>query len=212
MPRIMLAILVVLAIPPATARADRAGAFAYYVLALSWSPNWCARIGDARQAEQCAPGAGHGWVLHGLWPQHAHGWPAYCATAARPPTGAMTASMADIMGSPDLAWHQWKKHGTCSGLAAGDYFALSRAAYAAVTRPAVFRRLQAPAILPARVVEEAFLKANPQLVPNMITITCRDGRIHEARLCLDKDLSPRPCGADVRRDCRAGDALFAPLR
>jgi PAS domain S-box-containing protein len=24
--------------------------------------------------------------------------------------------LADIMGAPGLAWHQWKKHGTCSGL------------------------------------------------------------------------------------------------
>ncbi len=53
----------------------------------------------------------------------------------------MTAEMADIMGNSGLAWHQWKKHGTCSGLSARDYFALSRRAYAAVNRPEIFRKL-----------------------------------------------------------------------
>ena len=46
----------------------------------------------------------------------------------------------------------------------------------------------------------------------MLTITCRDGRIQEARLCLSKDLSPVPCGRDVVRDCRMKDALFDPIR
>ena len=66
--------------------------------------------------------------------------------------------------------------------------------------------------LPASVVEEAFLTSNPQLSPDMITITCRDGRIQEARICLSKSLDPVPCGADVIRDCQMEDALFAPIR
>ena len=37
--------------------------------------------------------------------------------------------MADIMGSGGSAWHQWKKHGRCSGLSPDDFFALSREAY-----------------------------------------------------------------------------------
>ena len=32
---------------PALAKDDVAGEFDYYVLALSWSPNWCAIEGDA---------------------------------------------------------------------------------------------------------------------------------------------------------------------
>ena len=33
---------------PALADGEKPGQFDYYVLALSWSPNWCAREGDAR--------------------------------------------------------------------------------------------------------------------------------------------------------------------
>jgi ribonuclease T2 len=124
----------------------------------------------------------------------------------------MTAAMADIMGTPGLAWHQWRKHGVCSGLSARAYFDLSRRAYDSITRPAVFRQLERPVRLPASLIEEAFLRDNPGLSPDMLTVTCRDGRIQEARLCLSKDLKPVPCGRDAVRDCTLRDALFDPLR
>ncbi|QIE46831.1 ribonuclease T2 [Pseudohalocynthiibacter aestuariivivens] len=197
---------------PTAADADRPGAFDYYVLALSWSPTWCAIEGDARDAAQCDPAAETGWILHGLWPQYHRGWPAHCQSAERPPNRAMTSDMADIMGSSGLAWYQWKKHGTCSGLSAPAYYALAREAYDRVNRPAVFRKLTKPIKLPASVVEEAFLKANPGWERDMLTITCRNGRIQEARLCLSKSLDPVPCGRDVIRDCTAKDALFDPIR
>ncbi|MFD2738220.1 ribonuclease T [Sulfitobacter aestuarii] len=197
---------------PATAAEDRAGYFDYFVLSLSWSPNWCARNPGRDEERQCAEGSGQGWVLHGLWPQYDRGYPSYCQAAARPPTRAMTAAMADIMGNPGLAWHQWKKHGSCTGLSAAEYFELSRSAYADIARPVVFRKLSRDIRLPASVVEEAFLKANPDLTPESITITCKAGHIQEARTCLSREMTPIPCGADVRRDCRLEDALFAPLR
>ncbi|ETA49232.1 ribonuclease T2 family protein [Ponticoccus alexandrii] len=197
---------------PAQAFADgeKAGAFDYYVMALSWSPNWCRLEGDAREAEQCDTDAG--WVLHGLWPQYHRGWPSYCPTVERAPSRQMTAAMADIMGSGGLAWHQWKKHGVCSGLSAQAYYDLSRQAYGSITRPEVFRTLDKAVKLPAAVVEEAFLKANPGLKADMLTITCRDGMIQEARVCLSRDLTPVPCGRDTIRDCTMTDALFTPTR
>ncbi len=198
--------------PAAHADGERSGTFDYYVLSLSWSPTWCAIEGDARQSPQCDAASGFGWVLHGLWPQYHSGWPSFCPTAQRPPSRAMTEDMADIMGTSGLAWYQWKKHGACSGLSAPDYFALARQAYARVIRPEVFRKLPNPVRLPAHVVEQAFLKANPEWTPDMLTITCREGRIQEARLCLSKDLTPMPCGRDMKRDCRMKDALFEPLR
>ena len=205
-------IIWVLTALPALAEGERAGEFDYYVMSLSWSPNWCAREGDARRSEQCEPQEDHGWILHGLWPQFHRGWPSYCRTTERPPSRGMTAQMADIMGTSGLAWHQWKKHGTCSGLSASDYYALSRHAYGLITRPEVFRRLDRAVRLPASVVEEAFLKENPSLTPDALTITCKDGYIEEARICLSRDMQPVPCGGDTISDCRLKDAVFTPLR
>lgn len=195
----------------AWAEGERAGEFDYYVLALSWSPTWCALEGAARGSEQCDADRDLGWILHGLWPQYHQGWPSYCPTSERNPSRGDTAAMADIMGTSGLAWHQWNKHGRCSGLSSDDYYTLSREAYGGVVRPDVFRRLDEAVKLPARVVEQAFLEANPALEPDMITITCKQGRIQEARICLSRDLSPVPCGRDVVRDCTMSDALFAPI-
>ena len=209
--RNLLILLTCIWISPAAAQ-DRAGEFDYYVLSLSWSPTWCAIEGDAKGSDQCDARHDYGWILHGLWPQYHRGWPDYCNTTERAPPRSMTKEMIDIMGSSGLAWHQWKKHGVCSGLSARVYFDLSREAYGSIKRPEVFRLLTDPVKVPAALIEEAFVKDNPGLEPDMITITCKQGRIQEARICLSKDLNPVPCGRDVIRDCSATDALFDPIR
>lgn len=193
-------------------RAEEAGRFDYYVLALSWTPNWCADEGDARQDERCRPGARRGWALHGLWPQHERGWPQYCRTPHRDPTRAETAAMGRFMGSPGLAWHQWNKHGRCSGLAAQDYFLTSARALGKVRLPELFGKLDKAVKLPAQVVEQAFLEANPALTREMVTVTCKDRAIHEVRVCLTRGLQPRRCGADAIRDCTLRDAVMDPVR
>lgn len=204
--------LLLVTVAPAFADGERAGRFDYYILSLSWSPTWCALEGDARDSPQCDPDRDLGWVLHGLWPQYDRGWPEFCRTGERDPTRSETAAMADIMGTGGLAWYQWKKHGRCSGLAPDVYFGLARRAYDSVNRPVVLRHLDQPVRLPARVIEDAFLEANPGWDRDMVTITCKAGRIQEARICLSKDLDPVPCGADVVRDCRMRDALLDPIR
>lgn len=195
---------------PLRAGGERPGDFDYYVLSLSWSPNWCALEGKAQGSEQCDKP--FGWVLHGLWPQYETGWPSYCPSVQRNPSRALTAAQSDLFGTGGAAWYQWKKHGICSGLSAEDYYRLAREAYGRVTRPEVLRRLDRAVKLPASVIEAAFLEANPGLTPDMITVTCKAGHIQEARICLTRTLEPRACGADVARDCTLTDALFEPLR
>ena len=184
---------------------DRTGDFDYYVLALTWSPSWCAAQGDPRDA-QCDPDDGMGFSLHGLWPQHeAGGWPEYCDTDAADPGRRQTAAMADVMGSGDLAWYQWKKHGRCSGLEAGAYFAAARRVFAALTLPEPAGRVTAAAL------ETAVLRGNPALGADGTIVTCRDGRLQEVRICLTRDMVPRSCGRDVQEDaCRMRGSLEVP--
>lgn len=198
---------------PVTAQAqDIAGEFDYYVLSLSWSPNWCAMEGDERDSPQCDAGTGFGWVLHGLWPQYEDGWPERCRTRFSEPSRGQTEAMADIMGTSGLAWYQWNKHGVCAGISPQEYYALAREAYGRVEKPQVFMALDETVALPASVVEEAFLRDNPDIGANGLTVTCRAGMIQEVRICLTRDLEFRTCGADVRRDCTLEDALFDPVR
>lgn len=196
----------------ALAEGERAGDFDHYVLALSWSAAWCALEGDARDDPQCDDGRGLTFILHGLWPQNEEGWPSFCRTAERDPSRGQTAAMADIMGGSGLAFYQWKKHGRCSGLTAEGYFQTARQAFDSIAIPDLFAGVDRPLTLPASVIEEAFLEENPGLSRDQIAITCKDGLIEEARICLTRDLAPRNCGADVLRDCRLPDAVLKPVR
>ncbi|MDO5622124.1 MAG: ribonuclease T2 [Paracoccus sp. (in: a-proteobacteria)] len=198
--------------PLAAVAQDRAGDFDYYVLALSWSPAWCSATGDARRAEQCQIGRKTGFVVHGLWPQHERGWPQNCTTPERDPSRRESQAMGDIMGSGGLAWYQWQKHGRCTGLSAGRYYQATRDALAAVTIPQVFRTLSRDVRVPPSVIEDAFIEANPDMTRDGITVTCRAEDLQEIRICLNKDLTPRDCAPDTRRDCSRRSVLMEKIR
>ena len=207
--------LVFLSLLPGTtlqAQANKPGSFDYYVLALSWSANWCALTGDARGDPQCDAGRDHTFVLHGLWPQFEQGYPSNCHAETSDPSRDDTARMADIMGGSGLAFYQWKKHGRCSGMTARDYFTTLRAAYASVTIPPVFAMVNKDITIAAPVVQDAFLDSNPQLAADQVTVTCKQGLIQEVRICLTRDLAPRTCGLDVSRDCTLPDAGLGAVR
>ena len=207
----LIAILCLLFAASPVSASDR-DAFTHYVLSLSWNATWCAIEGDARRADQCDPRHALGFTLHGLWPQGERGWPEYCRTNTRDPSKRISAKMSDIMGSPGLAWHQWKKHGRCSGLGAQEYFDLSREAYELIDRPAILRKLDKQVKISPAVVEKAFLEANPNLKANQLAVTCRDGFVQEVRVCLSKALVPRACSARTERGCRAKTVLLPPMR
>lgn len=200
-----------LAAAAARAEGDRAGTFDYYIAAFTWTPAWCAAEGDARRDARCAPGAGIGWGLHGLWPQNEQGWPAWCRTVERDPTRAETEAAGLLYGSAGLAWHQWRKHGRCTGLSARDYYRRVAQVMERIRLPAAFAGMTRDRRMSAAAVEAAFREANPGFAADMITVTCRNGAIYEVRLCLTRDLAPRRCGSDAVRDCRLRDArLDAP--
>ena len=209
--RLILLLLAVLA-APAHADNEPAGEFDYYVMALSWSPNWCALEGDDRRDPQCDDGRGLTFTLHGLWPQYDSGWPSYCRTPHPDPSRQQSEAMADVMGGAGLAWYQWKKHGRCAGLPAADYYALMRRAYASVTIPPVFAKISKDLSVAASVIEGAFLESNPGLARDQITVTCSAGMIQEVRVCLSKTLEPMRCGPDVIRDCTLQDAGLEAVR
>jgi ribonuclease T2 len=212
MRRILLVVAALCWSGAASAEGERPGDFDYYVMSLSWSAAWCALEGDARSDPQCDAGRDLTFVLHGLWPQNESGWPSYCRTTERDPTRSETAAMADIMGGSGLAFYQWKKHGRCSGLSATEFYRTARQAFGRVTIPPLFAKVDQPLSLPASVIEDAFLEANPGLARDEITITCEDGLIQEARVCLTPDLEFRRCGTDAIRDCRLKDAVLEPVR
>ncbi len=207
-----LLILTLLASHPARADGDRAGEFDYYLLALSWSPAWCALTGDDRHDPQCDAGRGLTFTVHGLWPQYEAGYPSDCFTTSTDPSRTDTAAMTDIMGGAGLAFYEWKKHGRCSGLSARDYFATLRRARDSITIPPVFAKIDHDLTIDASVIQDAFLEKNRQLSADGVTVTCKQGKIQEVRICLTRDLAPRTCAPDVARDCALPDAELDAVR
>ena len=71
---LFLALISIAILGPVKSQAQRAGDFDYYLLALSWSPSYCAD--DARKGRdrlQCFSERAYGFVIHGLWPQYERG-------------------------------------------------------------------------------------------------------------------------------------------
>jgi ribonuclease T2 len=187
---------------------DRDG---YLLLAVSWTPSWCEREGDARSDSRCAAGANSGWLVHGLWPQNDDGtWPEFCDSPHAPPSRQMTGAMVDVMGAGGLAAYQWRKHGSCSELSPKDYFAATRAAFGELRLPDATK--MAGRVRPAEVLD-ALRAANPAIGTNMAIATCGGGLLQEVRLCLTHDLRPRACDAAVlARACRSNITQVPPIR
>lgn len=193
---------------------DRAGAFDSYLLALSWIPAYCATDGDERDDPRCQDGRRVGWAVHGLWPQHDDGsWPEYCHTNQRSPSRQETAAQAGLFGTSGSAWHQWNKHGRCTGLSAANYYRLVQAALDRIALPEVFEGIDRELRVDPDVVEAAFIEANPALDRDMMVTSCPGGDLVELRVCLTRDLEPEVCApALTRRECRRDAATLLPLR
>lgn len=200
----------------APAQAQRGGApgeFDFYVLALSWSPGFCETGGESKAREQCAPGAGLGFVVHGLWPQNERGFPSDCGPAGRSPSQIAMMQAGGIFPSDGLARHQWRKHGTCSGLSPSDYFAATKKARQAITIPPAFQKAEREQTWAPIDLERAFVAANPGLRADMMSVACRRNLLQEVRICFTKDLrSFKSCEQVDRSGCRTREITVSPAR
>lgn len=194
-------------------RGGRPGQFDFYVLALSWSPSYCAAAGSRANRRQCFSGRPFAFVVHGLWPQFERGWPQYCRTRGRRRLRRNEIdSILDLMPSRGLIRHEWKKHGTCSGLSPGGYLREVRRAWNRIEIPERYRRIDRHLMVDPRDVEADFLAANPDLPANAIAVTCDRRRLREVRICMDKDLRFRRCLSVDRRGCRSNRVVLPPVR
>ncbi len=188
------------------------GEFDFYVLSLSWSPTFCeSNSGRRGSGEQCNRERPYAFVVHGLWPQYDRGFPQNCGEAPWIDR-ELIRSMTDIMPAYGLVLHEWKTHGTCSGLSADDYFKTVRQASERVKIPARFVRINDYVTVSPEEVERAFIEANPGLADNMIAVTCDSRRLREVRVCMSKDLKFRACPETDRHACRNPRIVMPPVR
>lgn len=198
---------------------NQPGDFDYYALVLSWSPTYCAARTSKRYDRQCDHKAArpYAFVLHGLWPQHQRGYPERCWTKNRPwvPKPVIN-QMLDIMPSPALVIHEYKKHGTCSGFDARGYYDLARRMYESVTIPARYIDPDQPLLVAPNELADEFIAANPGMRHDMLAIACHGAgnRLREVRICFSKDGQLRPCGVNEnqRKLCQAQRMYVPPVR
>lgn len=179
--------------------------FERYILALSWSPSWCAENDPDGGDAQCDSRRAYGFIVHGLWPDSDGERLEFCPSREpdRVPDSIVKRHF-DIMPSAGLMGHQWRKHGTCSGLDQRAYFDTVAAAFARIKIPEPLERGDRGSRMSPQSVEAAFLKANPALKPGAIGVTCGSGRIEEVRICFSPTLDIIACREVESGACRAG--------
>ncbi|WP_438866022.1 ribonuclease T2 family protein [Pseudomonas abieticivorans] len=184
------------------------GGFDYYLLTLSWSPTFCLSHPDN---EQCS-GKGYGFVLHGLWPQYAKGgWPQDCGQA-QPLSREQRSLGRTLFPTAGLLEHEWKKHGTCTGLGADGYLRTADKALGLVKVPAALQPSTTAHYFDADDIAQLFRQSNPGLPEDGIVVTCNGPELAEVRVCLAKDLAFAACGKGVKGQCRAGKVRVPGIR
>lgn len=167
-----------------------------YLLALSWSPQYCAsrrNLGERRDAVQCGGETGRfGWVLHGLWPQGSGtGYPGWCRPARIVPQPVLREHLC-MSPSVQLMQRQWAKHGVCMSPTPAAYFRAAAILYRAVRFPDMAALARQPQT--AGSLRRAFAQQNKGVSFAMLAVTAdRNGWLQEVRLCLGQRMRPAVC-------------------
>jgi len=194
---------------PSSPPTPRASTFGYYLLAMTWSP---------ATKDQCTRSPA--FTLHGLWPNYTEAqaagmpqaWPQFCggfahceasedascAPSVVVPPGLAALAPAYVNGT--LATHEWSKHGSCTSMTPGEFFAAELAAIHSIPHDATPEAVRAAAghDMPRGELQRAFGVA-PETVVLGCTATCE---LTQVAFCIAKDdrdrpTSPTPCTPSV---------------
>lgn len=189
--------------------------FGLYLLALSWSPNFCCGHENKQECSTLTGSfAATHLTLHGLWPNYTDAeskvarvaYPQFCGDFKRcknardgscaPDPATIPAEMSKlgpgyVTDGYFLAVHEWPKHGSCTGLDAATYF---RAGIDAMKRlpgdegtPAPLRAAVGKSISVAE-LQGAF--GGP---PSSVLLGCdRKCRLSQVSVCLGHDAKGLP--------------------
>jgi ribonuclease T2 len=181
---------------------NKPGVFDYYLLTLSWAPDYCSTPNADRNSKECGTGNHVGFVVHGLWPQFNNGgYPKECAPP-QPVASAIVNRMLAYIPSAGLIQHEWKEHGTCTGLDAATYFGLVRQAFDSVKIPDPYKSLNHSIQVQPADVETSFAAANASFPVGAFLVGCGHGQLSDVRICFGKDVTPETCPV-AEKDCTA---------
>lgn len=175
-----------------------------FVLAASWSPEYCHAKRSVSGTFQCSGKVGRfGFILHGLWPEARIGAPPqWCSVTPRPDVAEIRRNLC-MTPSPELIEHEWAKHGSCMARTPQAYFAMAREAWSRITWPDT-QRLSRQRGLTAGDLRRAFLAANPGWPANAFAIRLSgSGWLREVHLCFNERRKPSACARPGAGDAQA---------
>jgi len=165
---------------------------AFYLLAITWTPEWRRINGQTPATTPTLDEARRpqGFALHGLWPNgKAPPYPRYCRPVG-PIDAATVRRMYCRTPSAALLQHEWEAHGSCSWTDPKAYFAQAAKLYDAVKLP----RIEDRAGLTAGQLRQALVAGNPWLSPAAVFVAAdKERRLTEVRLCYDLAYKPAVC-------------------
>lgn len=182
--------------------------FDYYLLSLSWAPNYCASH-PSDSSSECKAGNHTAFVLHGLWPSSNDDpmKPLSCAPA-RPVASGIVQHMLEYFPDKGLIQHEWAKHGTCSGLSSAQYFGKVEQAFKAVQVPDRYKNLNRSQQISVHDLEHDFAQAN-NAPPGAFRVSCHAGQLVALEACVDKGLHYQACPATAR-ECPSSQVKLEP--
>ena len=184
------------------------GRFDYYLLTLSWAPEFCASHSSSASSSECSTAHHYGFVVHGLWPENEDGsYPQHCGSA-RPVAEDIVRQMLPIMPDSGLIQHEWSTHGTCSSLDTSTYFGDIQKAFSQLRIPAEYQSPSQQVNANPSEIEQKFASANGAPT-SAFRISCSGPEFVAIEVCLTKDLRYRQCGSGVR-ECRAPRTTLLP--
>ncbi len=189
---------------PPNANAIRKTAINGYIMALSWSREFCkSRGARAQNMLQCNSKIGDfGFILHGLWPESkGPNYPRWCRKAAVLPRALIRKNIC-MTPSVQLLQHEWAKHGTCMTRRPDTYFDIARLMFNAIIFPdmdRLSRQYKRGEAITAAGLRRAFANENDDLPASALKVKANSrGWLQEVYLCLGKDFMPRRCPNFVR--------------
>ena len=184
--------------------------FDYYALALSWTPEFCARPGAAAEnPRECAPGRNTAFVIHGLWPETKAGKGPESCPPGKKVSGAVVNFILPYLLSPARVQQEWATHGACTGLTPSDYFTALLQARAAVQLPVQLTGLKETARETPIQIETQFAGSNPLFPEGAFRTQCRNGAFTGVLVCFDKGPRPQTCPA-VAEECGPASVEIKP--
>ncbi|XP_045810499.1 ribonuclease S-2-like [Trifolium pratense] len=183
------------------------------MLAETWPPSFC-------QTKTCISTIPSKFSIHGLWPQNnSSPQPRQCTTTKilekelKPLKPRIANVWPSLTGNNFGLWnHEWTVHGTCSTMAAFDYFKLALDLYA---KSNIKDLLQKKNITPGKGpinrkdIEDAIKVATGGLAPQL-SCDQNSGNLLEVRLCFDTSTNPKYKNCSTNTNCPLNN-VYLPL-